>query len=273
MRLRSAPELDITAMLRPRGMGWRARNSTASIASSNELKRMTPALPATASNASALPASEPVCASAAAREVSDAPTFTATTTLPFGARAPRGIEEVRGIGYALDVAEDDAQLRHGGEVVDEIGNPAAELAAAGGEVGGLQSEIVDGAVDDGGHRAALHGDGDRARHRLLQRLVGHGGEIRRAAGDAHAGRADHRDAGARDRFAQQRAALAAVGIAAFAEARGIDGGAARAGGAAVFQNFDGGFGRGEDREMVGRFRQRVEPRDSRACPRYRCGSD
>jgi hypothetical protein len=88
MRLRSAPELDITAMFRPRGNGWRARNSTASMASSNDPKRMTPALPATASNASALPASEPVCASAAARDVSDAPTFTATTALPL-ARARR----------------------------------------------------------------------------------------------------------------------------------------------------------------------------------------
>ena len=88
MRLRSAPEFDISAMLWPRGKGRRARNSTASMASSNELKRMTPALPATASNASALPASEPVCASAAAREVSDAPTFTATMVLPL-ARARR----------------------------------------------------------------------------------------------------------------------------------------------------------------------------------------
>jgi hypothetical protein len=61
-------------MLRPRGNGNRARNSTASMASSNELKRMTPALPATASKASALPASEPVSASAAARDDSDAPT-------------------------------------------------------------------------------------------------------------------------------------------------------------------------------------------------------
>ncbi len=83
MRLRSAPELDITAMLRPCGNGKRARNSTASMASSNELKRMTPALPATASNASALPASEPVWEAAAAREDSDAPTFTATMDFPF----------------------------------------------------------------------------------------------------------------------------------------------------------------------------------------------
>ena len=116
------------------------------------------------------------------------------------------------------------------------------------------------------HRAALHGDGDRARHRLLQRLVGDGGEFRCAAGDAHAGRADHRDAGALDRFAQLCAAFAALRVAAFAEAGGIDGGAARAGAAAVLQNLDGGFGRREDREMVGRLRQRVELRIAGRAP-------
>ena len=200
MRLRSAPELDITAMLWPRGKGRRARNSTASMASSNELKRMTPALPATASNASALPASEPVCASAAAREDLGRADLHRHDGFAVGAGAPRGFEKVHGVGHAFDVAEDDAQLRQGGEVVDEIGNPAAELTAAGGEISRLQPEIVDGAVDDRRHRAALHGDGHRSRHRLLQRLVGHGGEIGRAAGDAHAGRADHRDAGALDRL-------------------------------------------------------------------------
>ena len=92
----------------------------------------------------------------------------------------------------------------------------------------------------------------------LQGLVGHGGEFRRAAGDAHAVRADHGDAGAAMASRSCSPSSAAFRVAAFAEACGIDGGAARAGGGAVAQDPQRGFRGREDREMVGRLGQGVD---------------
>ena len=181
IRLRSAPELVIDRDIAAARQGS-ARQELHRLDRIFQRRHVTtPAAAGQASNASALPASEPVCASAKARGASEAPIFTATTVLPFGARAARGGEEVRRVGDGFDVAEDDAQFRLNGEVVDEVADRAADLPAAGGEVADLQPEFVDGAVDRRADRAALRGDRDRAFRKLLQGLVGNAAETGFAA--------------------------------------------------------------------------------------------
>jgi hypothetical protein len=83
IRLRSAPEMLISAIPSPRGIGLRARNSTASTASSRAVQRMIPAAEANTSKTAVLPAKAPVCARADARAASEPPILTVTTALPF----------------------------------------------------------------------------------------------------------------------------------------------------------------------------------------------
>ncbi len=59
-----------------------------------------PAAAAKASNTSALPASEPVCASANGARGFGAADLHRDDGLAVGARAARGVEEVRGVGDA-----------------------------------------------------------------------------------------------------------------------------------------------------------------------------
>ena len=182
------------------------------------------------------------------------------------ARAPRGVEEVRRVGDRFDVAEDDFHFRTISEVIDEVADRGADLAAAGSQITELKSEVVDHAVDLRAHRAALRDQRDRARCEFLQRFVGDGGEARCTAAEPHAVRPDGGDAGLCERRAQPRTEAAAGLAAAFAETSGEDRGAARTGGAALAQHRDGGLGGREDREVVGRFRQRAAVREARLAP-------
>jgi hypothetical protein len=76
--------------------------------------RMTPSSPHTASKASVDPASDPVCAIAAARPASDCPSLMATIDLP-AARAMRRRRESHGVGERLHIDDDDAEFRFAGE--------------------------------------------------------------------------------------------------------------------------------------------------------------
>src|SRR5262249_49175986 len=100
--------------------------------------------------------------------------------------AARGGKKVRHVGHAFDVAEDHFKFWLNRKVVDEIADPAADLAAAGRKVADLETELVDSAVERGTDRSALRRDRDRAFGKLLQGLVGDAAEMGFAAGNAHA---------------------------------------------------------------------------------------
>src|SRR5258705_13977537 len=73
-------------------------------------------------------------------------------------RAPGSGEKMRGVRYALDVAEDDAKLRLNRKVIDEVADRAIELATAGCEIGNLQAQLIERPVDGSADRAALRRD-------------------------------------------------------------------------------------------------------------------
>jgi len=47
------------------------------------------------------------------------------------------------VRYAFDVAQGDPQFRLNRKVVDEVADPAIELAAAGREIGNFQPEFIE----------------------------------------------------------------------------------------------------------------------------------
>ena len=166
-----------------------------------------------------------------------------------------GGEKGRAIGDRFDVAGDDTQIGIISEMVDVIGEGEARLVAAGHEIGERQARIGNAAREGLPEHAALGDGGHGARRQRRQLLVGEGAEFRAPDRKAHAIGTGGGDGMAVQDFLEAQGPGATIGIAAFAKARRIDGGAAHAKPATKLQNFKRLLLRHKEREMVGRLGQ------------------
>ena len=180
------------------------------------------------------------------------------------ARVFAGAPEFGRIADQLDEAGDHLHLRVVGEIADVVGRVEPDLVAGGERVARAHAARAERALDRHHDAAALAEHGDRPGFEVGDAVIGDGDELVGRGEIAEAVRPRHREAGLLDGAPELHAELAALGIAAFAEAAGEHGGAARIGLAGVDDGVDRRRARHDHHHMVGLLRQLVERRDSRS---------
>ncbi len=145
--------------------------------------------------------------------------------------AARRLERLE-VGHGLDIDDDHLQLRLVGEEGDVIADRQAGLVPAGDKILRDDAALIQGAVGEQHHAAALPHHRDGAFLHRQHAIFGKGDEAGFRADIAHAVRARHRESGFRDHRGKLAAENSRFGIEALAEACGKHGGAARARGRA-----------------------------------------
>ena len=175
-----------------------------------------------------------------------------------GARhAARRLERLE-VGHGLDIDHDHLQLRLVGEEGDVIADREAGLVPAGDEIFRDDAALIQGAVGEQHHAAALSHHRDRAFLHRQHAIFGEGDEAGFRADIAHAVRARHREAGFGDHRGELAPETGGLGVIGFAEARREHRGAARACRRAGAQRLGHAGRRHQHHQMIGRLRQRLE---------------
>jgi hypothetical protein len=188
------PALVRIATRPPRGTGWLARIIATSNSSSIVSVRITPAWAISASTATSLPASEPVCELAARAPAPVRPLFTATIGLS-RATSRRDRKKRARVAEALEVQEDHLDRGSSPQYCDQIVARDVGLVADRHELVDADAELL-GVVEDGqADRARLRRERDAAVGRPGRREGGVEGDRGIGVEQAEAVGAHHAHAG------------------------------------------------------------------------------
>ena len=175
-----------------------------------------------------------------------------------GARHAAGGLEFLKLRDRLDIDGDDFQFRLIREIGDVVAGREPGLVAAGDEILRRDAALLQRGVGEDHHAAALADQRNRPFLHREHAVFGERDQAGFGADIAHAVRARHREAGFRDDRGELAAEARGFRVEAFAEARGKNGGAARARRRARAQRVGDAGGRHQHDQMIGRFRQRLE---------------
>src|ERR1700679_1078091 len=143
------------------GSAW-TKHSVVSINSSRPRTRIPPSRVEIASKVSIEPASAPVCAIAAARPPSDAPSLSAITGFPAARAALPPLRKPLRFLHAFQINHDDADRGIGREIGHQVGGLEPGFVSGGDHVADADAAILQRLADRHHDRAGLSGDRHRS---------------------------------------------------------------------------------------------------------------